>query len=281
MSGQLTQYQTLNMTDETRTPFAQRRAAQLAALVEQQGAAKPKPAAKPEAPEADEGERLSFAERRVKQLAALQGEPAANLKQSSANDSLEEQYRYNRESVTADYERIKNLVDEKQKLTEKQSALKRYREYLAEYMAEGLTHDNTVLTYCLLWAMDCEEWDWAFELYNYSNANNLESATKRSHIDLLAEGVFKFADAAFKNEDVDALAACRFVEIYPLAFSDNYNIDNKFRRQICRLMGLILEAKEPEKALMAFKKAHEIDPLAGVKGKIAALEKQLTEQPPL
>jgi hypothetical protein len=270
------------MTDETRTPFGERRAAQFAALAEKQGAAKPKPAAKLEASEAAEGERLSFAERRAKQLAALQGAPVAKTEQSGANDSLEEQYRYNRESVTADYERIKNLVDEKQKLKEKQSALERYREYLTEYMAEGLTHDNTVLTYCLLWAMDCEEWAWAFELFHYANANKLESATKRSHIDLLAEGVFKFADDAFKNDDQEALDACNFAALFPMAYVDDSAIDNKFRRQICGLYGRMIEATEPERALAAFEKAQEIDSTAGHIGRIKKLKERLTkEQPPL
>lgn len=191
----------------------------------------------------------------------------------NAGSGLVQQYHYYSELIKSNAQGVRGIPDHKERNIIKASYLNNYRDYLAEYMAAGETHDNNVLFYCLVWACDCEQWDYALALADYAVKTVQHSDIfQRDPQTTFADSVFKFANQAFKDKQIKALETCHFVEVFERVVSEKWAINDIVKARYYKLMGLIIEIEEPQLALRYYKIANQLKPDIGVKTRIKELE---------
>ena len=189
--------------------------------------------------------------------------------QAKDKNPLHEQYFYWSTLIKSDEQSLKSIPDHAERDKRKPALLNKYREYLTEYMAAKETHDNNVLFYCLVWACDCEQWDWAIELCDYATkTKQTNTVFRRGHEDVCSDAVLVIAYLLFKT--AEKLPDC-FMTVFDRMTTKAWTIDNITQSKFYKLMGDALDSTEPNKALSYFKAAHELNETIGVKGRINRL----------
>jgi len=184
-------------------------------------------------------------------------------------NAIQEQYFYYSRMIKSDEQSLKSIPDHAERDKRKPSLLNKYREYLTEYMAAKETHDNNVLFYCLVWACDCEQWDWAIELCDYATlTKQTNDIFRRGHEDICADSVLSFSNKAVKEKTL--LPEC-FSIVFDRITSKTWTVDNITQSQYYKLKGDSIIELQPKDALAYFEKAHDLNNTIGVKGRIKAL----------
>lgn len=187
-------------------------------------------------------------------------------------DSLQNQYFYYSTMIKSDDMSLKNIPDHSERNKLKPVFINKYREYLEEYMAAKETHDNNVLFNCMVWACDVEQWDWAIELCDYAIETQQKQPEnwRRSHVEIVADAAFKACEKVFKSgEKMPKL----WLDIFNRLIEKQWLIDDDLFARYLKIEGEIIKETEPQKALEYFKRAQDLKPDIGVKGRIKELEK--------
>jgi hypothetical protein len=201
--------------------------------------------------------------------------PVAKSQPTGNGSSLQEQYFYYSTMIKSDEQSLKNIPDHAERDKRKPALLNKYREYLEEYIAAQETHDNNVLFYCMVWACDVEQYDWALMLCDYAvKTNQKNDAFRRSHAEIVADAVFWRCEKIFKS---GAKLPAVWREIFSRVFNKNWLIDSDLTARYLKLEGDIIKETEPKLALQYFQQAQQLKADIGVKGRIAALEKTLND----
>ncbi len=160
----------------------------------------------------------------------------------------------------------------------KGALLGNYRDYLRGWMAAGNTHQNEVLVYNAMWAMDSEQWEWMQELVSYAvETHQVLIWTKRNLPTLVANTIVQTTESRFKAGDTSTEPvfwwAYDVVEGWPITAKNiilaHYN----------KVAGQIRERDQAfGEALMHYREADRLKPDIGVKTRIKELEKK---SPPL
>lgn len=156
----------------------------------------------------------------------------------------------------------------------KGTLLDKYRDYLNGWMAAGHTHQNDVLVYNAMWALDSESWEWMQELVSYAVATHqVITWTKRNLPTLVADTLVQSAEARFKDGDkqMESVFWWAFGEVanWPLTAK------NIILAHYHKLAGHIRERdKACPDALHHYRQADTLKPDIGVKTRIKDLEKR-------
>ena len=138
-------------------------------------------------------------------------------------------------------------------------------------MAAKETHDNNVLFFCLVWACDCEQWEWAIELCDYATLTKQSNDIfRRGHEDICADAVLSFGNKAMRAKS--PLPDCVGI-VFERITSKAWTVDVITQSQYYKLIGDCITESEPRKALDYFKTADKLNEKIGVKGRIKELEK--------
>ncbi len=162
----------------------------------------------------------------------------------------------------------------------KVAVLDKYRAYLQGWMAANNTHQNDVLVYNAVWAMDSGQWEWMQELVSYAVATHqVITWTKRSFPTFIADTLVQEADTRFKAGDTS------MEEVFQWAFGEvkNWPLTAKdiILAHYHKLAGQMAERdKQWEEALRHYREADRLKPDIGVKGKIKDMEKQAPSAQP-
>lgn len=188
-------------------------------------------------------------------------------------NAIQEQYFYYSKMIKSDEQSLKSIPDHAERDKRKPSLLNKYREYLTEYMAAKETHDNNVLFFCIVWACDCEQWDWAIELCDYATLTKQSNDIfRRGHEDICADSVFVFAEKQIK---AGALLPDCFTYVFERITGNAWTVDKITQSRYYKLMGDLITESQPTDALAYFKKANDLNENIGVKGRIKTLEATL------
>ena len=142
-------------------------------------------------------------------------------------------------------------------------------------MAANETHDNNVLFYCMVWACDVVQWDWALKLCDYAAKTNQKNDNfRRSHAEIVAESVFRFCEKIFKS---GAKMPVIWGDVFSRVFEKKWTVNDDLIARFLKIEADIISETEPKLALNYFKQATALKPDIGVKGRITALEKNLND----
>lgn len=152
--------------------------------------------------------------------------------------------------------------------------LDKYRDYLRGWMAAGNTHQNEVLVYNAMWAMDSEQWEWMQELVSYAvETHQVLTWTKRSLPTLVADTVVQTTESRFKVGDTSTESV--FWWAYGVVSAWPITAKNIILAHYNKVAGQIRERDQAYgEALMHYREADRLKPDIGVKTRIKELEKK-------
>lgn len=181
----------------------------------------------------------------------------------------QKQYFYWSTMVKEDAERLCNMPDHAERDKLKPTLLNKYREYLAEYMAVGETHDNNVLFWCLVWACDCQQFDYAIELTDYAVKTKQSSDIfKRSHEDFCADAIYGVVEKLLKqNQPLPDF----FYSVFYRIKAEQWQVSPVFASRYYKTAGDDIREPDPTLALSYFQTALALNPDVGVKTRIKEL----------
>lgn len=202
--------------------------------------------------------------------------PAAANPQKPIGSSLIEQYSYYSEMIKSNAQGLRGIPDHKERNIVKAAYINNYRDYLAEYMSAGETHDSNVLFYCLMWACDCEQWDYALQLADYAvKTTQSTDIVRRDPQAVFANSVFEFANAGYRDQEANSLPNDYFEAVFERVISEPWAINPSLKARYYKLMGLLMQEQQPKTALTYYQHAENLKPDIGVKGRIKELKEQL------
>ncbi len=170
----------------------------------------------------------------------------------------------------------------------KGEVLKKYRQYLTDWMQAGQTHQNDVLVQNVMWALDSTQYEWMLELADYAiKTNQAITWVKRNLATIIADTVVQAADdqlirregkkrmggiqaetPELKDLEVIFKAMLERVEHWPLSAK------NIIRAQYAMVAGFLAERdKNWPDAARWYGLADELKPDIGVKGRLKEAEK--------
>lgn len=174
--------------------------------------------------------------------------------------------------------------------------------YVRHWLAAGNTHQNDVLTQCVVWVVDGGEWKLLLELAEPAVRLKMPLHwMRRSLAEFVADGVFRAAEAVYKVELRDAkrkpssvpddsgLFAAFWWVLEKLDAAEHgwADANNVIKARYHKLGGLLRMADDDaQAALRHFTAADQLYPNIAVKGKITdaenalALTGSLSAQPP-
>lgn len=176
------------------------------------------------------------------------------------------EYEVLRDLVASEWSSLKSTSDRVEKSAKQKSLLEKYREFLNAYMAGGETYHNTLLFYCLVWAADVGDFDFAIVIGDYivKTGQHFELGFKRNAITICCDEIMLKQEQAFEKDKVLTPA---FLTVFEKLKTKQWRVDNvvslgKFYRMVGRFAE---ESGDMKQAYDYYCEAETINPRAGVK----------------
>ncbi|MCW9698143.1 phage terminase small subunit [Avibacterium sp. 20-129] len=168
---------------------------------------------------------------------------------------------------------LKLIQSNERKAVYKKEILPNYLPWIEGALSAGTGKQDNVLMTCLVWAIDCEEYQLALKIADYALFHDLRLPENfnRTLSTLLAE---EFADKAkiAKNEQRPYLLA----HLKRIAqMTDEQDMPDQSRARLYKEIGILSQDTDPENALAVLTRANELNPNCGVKTLVKRLQKQL------
>ncbi len=184
------------------------------------------------------------------------------------------------DALAVDLERISGINSREQRqLLKRNELLPKYLEYVQRYRDSGLSFQNQVLVYALIWLFDTEQFEQGLELAEFamSQGQKLPARFNRDIPTFVADAVIDWAEAEYK--------AGRSPEPYvsnmlPLVDGE-WTLFERITARYHKQLGLLaMDSKEWGDAVASFERAEAIYDSIGVGTRLAACRKELAKAPP-
>lgn len=133
--------------------------------------------------------------------AEVQGQTLLIQRQEANRSSQVDHYRLMLGRMHQDQQQLKQMPDHLERnRVAVEELLPKYLSYVRDWLAAGQTHQNDVLTQCVVWVVDGGRWDLLAELAGAALRLSLPLHwMKRSLAEFVADGVFRAAEAVHKT----------------------------------------------------------------------------------
>lgn len=178
-------------------------------------------------------------------------------------------------STLAMHKRRLKQIESRQRKAEykRKSALPDFLPWLEGVLEAGTGRQDNVFMYCLIWAIDCEDYALAVRLARYAVLHDLvlPDNFSRSLGAMLAEEFAENAhNAQLNNQSFDVEYLEQIDEL-----TVDLDMPDEVRAKLYKQIGLLKAENAPEIALDYFRQALSLHSKSGVKDAIKKLEKRL------
>ncbi|KGQ33763.1 terminase [Gallibacterium anatis] len=169
---------------------------------------------------------------------------------------------------------LKLIQSNERKAAYKKEILPNYLPWIEGALSAGTGRQDDILMTCLVWAIDCEEYQLALKIADYALFHDLRLPENfnRTLSTLLAE---EFSDKAkiAKSEQRHYLLAYlkRIAQM-----TNDQDMPDQSRARLYKEIGILSQETDPENALALLMRANELNPNCGVKTLVKRLQKQLS-----
>lgn len=170
---------------------------------------------------------------------------------------------------------LKNVQSLKAKIDAKRKFLPDYVAYVDGILAAGNGAQDDILITIMIWRLDCDDYDGAFEIAAYALRHNLKMPERfkrdlpTSLVEEIADNALTAIDAGIDNAEPVIMALRDVLEL-----TEKSDMPDEVRAKAHKALGKLLLATDPANALNHLKVAFDFDPKCGVKTQIAQIEKQ-------
>ncbi len=222
--------------------------------------------------------------------AELQRQAVLKQTQQVNHSSQVEQYRLMLGRMHQDQQQLKQMPDHLERnRVAVEEFLPKYLAYVRDWLEAGQTHQNDVLTQCVVWVVDGARWDLLEELAGAAIQLNLPLHwMKRSLAEFVADGVFRAAEAqhkahlktpeiALNTEEQAVFKAFWWVQQALTQGEQGWAQANQvIQARFHKLAGVLCwQAGQARQAHTHFSEADRLYPNIAVKGKLKEVEAAL------
>ena len=172
---------------------------------------------------------------------------------------------------------LKDIKDHAEKAQFKRDKFSEYLPYLEQYVTDGKTHPNLVLSEMVVWLFDARELKPALKWAAIALEQNQAMDNKRFNKNLA-----EFVCDALYDEASQALEEKREFEFFDFAVKgmDAWQVNTVVKGKTYAMAGKLAEAQgDKDDALAFYQQAMQANDKAGVKKRITELEKELNQLP--
>ncbi len=168
---------------------------------------------------------------------------------------------------------LKALKSRTAKIEAKRDMLPDYTAYIDGVIAADAGAQDPVVTTIMLWRLDIGDWDGALGIAAYAIGHRLAMPESFSR-DVPTTVLEEIADAALALSEPSATMIDRLQTA--LELTGDCDMPDEVRAKAHKALGLIIDATDPERAIVHLETALALDPKSGVKTALTRLKKVLS-----